>query len=350
MRIDLRGALVGLASAAMLLVPAVTSAHEVYVLSPDQVAYALHLQPFDMLAVVRDNLGQFVFWAFIAALVVGIVFFVSLFRRAEQFLAPFFARMKRYAPATCRITVGLGMLAGAYYQATYGPELSLAAAYGPLTPLITALLIIVGALFLIGVWVRAAASIALVLFGYAVWLHGAYMLTYANYFGEFLALFLLGTHVPGTRVIGKDFFAALERMFAKYEFLIVRVSFGISLLYASLYAKVLHNNLALMVAQLPLAGHPYGLAHYLGFEPHFLVLGAALIELAIGTFFLLGIEIRFTSIFLLFWLSLSLWWFGEAVWPHIILIGIPIAFIMHGYDQYSVEGYFFDKGKREPVL
>jgi uncharacterized membrane protein YphA (DoxX/SURF4 family) len=133
-------------------------------------------------------------------------------------------------------------------------------------------------------------------------------------------------------------------------FPILRVTFGIALIYASAYAKILHNNLALQVASLPLAGHPYSLAHYFGFEPQFLVLGAAIIELVIGLFFVLGIEIRFTSLFLLFWLSLSLWYFGETVWPHIILIGIPLAFILHGYDKYSVEGRLFKKRLREPVF
>src|SRR3989338_2370258 len=107
-------------------------------------------------------------------------------------------------------------------------------------------------------------------------------------------------------------------------FPILRICFGVSLIYASLYAKVLHNNLALQVASLPLAGHEYSLAQYLGFEPQFLVLGAAIVEILIGLFFVLGIEIRFTSLFLLFWLSLSLLYFSDTVSPHIILIGIPI--------------------------
>jgi hypothetical protein len=47
---------------------------------------------------------------------------------------------------------------------------------------------------------------------------------------------------------------------------------------------------------------------------------------------------------------LSLWYFQESVWPHIVLIGLPIAFFMHGYDKYSLEGYFLKKGRREPVL
>jgi len=113
---------------------------------------------------------------------------------------------------------------------------------------------------------------------------------------------------------------------------------------------VLHNNLALQVASVPLAGHEYSLAYYFGFEPQFLVLGAAIIEILIGLFFIFGVAIRWNSIFLLFWLALSLWYFGESVWPHIVLIGLPLAFIMHGYDKYSLEGYFLKKGRREPVL
>jgi hypothetical protein len=130
----------------------------------------------------------------------------------------------------------------------------------------------------------------------------------------------------------------------------VRVTFGTSLLYASLYAKILHNNLALQVASLPLAGHPFALAHYLGFEPHFLVLGAAIVEIVIALFFIFGIEIRWTSLFLLFWLTLSLLYFGEVVWPHLILIGIPLAFLCWGYDEYSLEGRYFKRDGLEPIL
>jgi len=173
------------------------------------------------------------------------------------------------------------------------------------------------------------------------------MLTYTNYLGEILVLLILGAHHAAHPKAGESW---LAKRLAPYSFLVLRVFFGISLLYASLYAKILHNNLALMVAELPLAGHASSIAQVLGFEPHFLVLGAAIIEILIATFFILGIEIRFTSLFVLFWLSMSLWWFGETVWPHIILIGIPIAFICYGYDKYSLEGWLLKKGAREPVL
>jgi uncharacterized membrane protein YphA (DoxX/SURF4 family) len=153
------------------------------------------------------------------------------------------------------------------------------------------------------------------------------MLTYANYLGEIILLLTVGF-----------------KKIKPYGFLILRVLFGTALIYTSFYAKILYSNLALMTVT------KYNLTNYLHFEPHFLVLGAACVEILIGLFFILGIEIRATAIFLLFWLTLSLMFFGEVVWPHIILIGIPIAFFFYGYDKYSIEGYFFKKGDAEPVL
>ena len=181
-------------------------------------------------------------------------------------------------------------------------------------------------------YTKWAAGVAFCLFGYAVYRNGWYMLTYTNYLGEIIVL-LLGIEVMKA---GKKL--------SRYGFLIIRVCFGISLIFASAYAKIIYNNLGLFTVE------KYHLDKILGFEPHFLVLGAAIIEILIGTFIILGIEIRFASAFFLFWLSLSLVFFGEVVWPHIILIGIPIALICYGYDKYSIEGYFFKKGKREPVL
>jgi uncharacterized membrane protein YphA (DoxX/SURF4 family) len=200
------------------------------------------------------------------------------------------------------------------------------------------------------------------------------MLTYINYLGEIIVLLVLGAHnLSLDRLLGKGkentgaastlttpppspqsvggsfttfhtFWHKLSLWIAPKSFAILRVCFGISLIYASAYAKVIHNNLGLFTVM------KYHLDVLLGFEPHFLVLGAAIVEILIGTFIILGIEIRFTSLFFEFWLMLSLWFFGEVVWPHIILIGIPIALIMYGYDDNSVEGFFFRKKKFEPVL
>ena len=347
----------------LFLAPAVVLAHEAYVLTPAEVQSGIQIPAFNGITTAFSNLSEFVLWGFIAVLVIGIVFFISIIQPLERLLNPLLARGRRYAAATARITVGISFLAAAYYGAAYGPELPLAVTFGAAAGAIKILLVVMGTLLIIGLYARIVAFAALVLFGYAVYSHGAYMLTYASYLGEILVLLILGSHHGAhprtTEALARarrhllglaNWVEPLAKKLAPYSFALLRICFGISLLYASLYAKILHNNLALQVASLPLAGHAHSLAYAFGFEPHFLVLGAAIIEILIALFFILGIEIRFTSLFLLFWLSLSLWYFGEVVWPHVILIGIPIAFILYGYDRYSLEGRFFKRGSREPVL
>lgn len=348
--------LAAVAALVAALVPAIAAAHEVYILSGQQISTDLSESGFDMMAVALDDIHRFFFWGFIAVLTIVSVFLISIIRPLEQALAPIFKRIKPYAPAVSRITIGIAFIAAAYFKAIFGPELPLEATFGAYAQLVTIVLVVIGVLIIIGLWARAAALVALALFGFAIYKHGWYMVTYTNYLGEILVLLILGSHrfsVHSVTGLSERFHRSYHFLIDKIQHLafpILRVCFGISLLFASIYAKIIHNNLALQIASLPLAGHEHSIAYYFGFDPHFLVLGAAIIEILVGLFFLLGIEIRFVSLFLLFWLSLSLWYFGEAVWPHIILIGIPIAFLMHGYDKYSLEGFFFKKRSREPVL
>ena len=346
----MRGSSKLFATLAVFLAPAAASAHEVYVLSHQEIATGLATPAFPMFAVALQDFDKFIFWGFIAILTVFIVFFASITRMAENFFNPFFARMRRYAAPIARITIGIAFVASGYYGATYGPELPLASAFGSYAWIASIALMGIGLFTIVGIFVRAMAALSVLLFAYAVYLHGVYMLTYVNYLGETMGLLILGSHHGAWPKLVKNWRDKLAAAFAPYAFVILRVCFGISFLYSALYAKIVHNDLALQVASLPLAGHAISLAQALGFEPHFLVLGAAIIEVVIACFYILGIETRFTSLFILFWLSLSLWWFGESVWPHIVLIGIPLAFICYGYDKYSLEGRFFKRGAREPVL
>lgn len=340
-----------LACAVATVLPFVAKAHEVYVLPPDVVAHAIASPSFSEWNVILTNMNQFLLWGFIAGLVIFIVFFVSISRTLEKLLDPLLAKLPPYAPAISRITIGLSFLAAAYFSALFGPELPLIDTFGSYVPLVRLLLVLIGLCLIAGYYTRTVALIAFALFVIEVLHHGTYLLTYTNYAAELVILLILGAHTIAIHHKGHEqrvspaWLLTLKRTLTPYAFLILRVGFGISLIFASVYAKIVHDNLALAVTQ----AYP-AVALFFGFEPHFLVLGAAIIEILIGTFFILGIEIRFTSLFLLFWLSLSLWYFKEAVWPHLILIGIPVAFIFYGYDKYSLEGWLFKRNGREPVL
>jgi uncharacterized membrane protein YphA (DoxX/SURF4 family) len=127
------------------------------------------------------------------------------------------------------------------------------------------------------------------------------------------------------------------------SFFVFRLFFGVSLVYSSLYAKFFHSNLALATI------NEYHLTDIFPFPPMFFLLGALLIEIMIGAFFIIGFEVRFTSIFFMIFLILSLLYFKEDVWPHFILIGTNLAIFLHGYDKYTLERFMLKK-KGEPVL
>lgn len=343
-----------------LCIPTAAFAHEVYVLTPTEIQHAVVQAPFSEVAVVFNNASEFLFWAFVGVFMVLVVFFISISHALEARLDPFLTKLRRFAAPVARVTIGLSFIAAAYYQALYGPELPLSATFGAYAGVVTAILAIMGVMLVAGIYTRAVALVALAFWLFTFAVYGIYTFTYTNYLGEILVLLVLGSHhgaAPHASFRAahraasgwRQWTRTLALRFAPYSFLVLRVCFGFSLLYASVYAKIFHNQLALLVAELPL-GHAHSLATVFGLEPHFLVLGAAIVEIVIAAFFILGIEIRFTALFLLFWLTLSLIYFGEVVWPHLILIGIPIAFMFYGYDKYSLEGWLFKKGAREPVL
>ncbi|HRH94108.1 MAG TPA: DoxX family membrane protein, partial [Candidatus Peribacteria bacterium] len=311
---------------------------------PAAIAVDMAMQPVSPLSVIEHNLGLFFLWMFISLLTVFIVFFVSISRFAERKLDPVLVKMKHYAPAVSRMTVGLSFLAGAYYQASYGPELPMAPAFGAYTPVAVGVLAFIGVLIIAGLWTRFAAAVAFCFYFYAVYRNGAYMLTYTNYLGELIVLLLIGGHKLTVSGAPHPRMEALSEKLKPYSFFILRVFFGIALIYTSMYAKFQHSTLAFDVVE------KYHMTSFFPFEAHFFVLGAGIIEIVIGMFFVLGIEIRFTALFFLFWLTSSLIFFGESVWPHIVLMGIPVALLMHGYDKFSLEGRFFKVGDREPVL
>lgn len=316
-----------LALTVFLFAPTGVGAHEVYVLHDEAIDTALNTpspNPFDA---YWGNERQFYFWGFISLLVVSTLFCMTFFHVFEERAAPMLRRLKPWAPTVVRLTVGLALIEFAYQGALFGPELPFTA-LGSLAPVVQVVLAMSGALMLAGWYVRAAAVAAALAVAPCVFVFGPYVVTYAAYGAALIAVYMFGS---GKRV------AALAMP-------VLRVGFGFSVMAAAMYAKFIHSNLALMTVQ------EYHLTDYFPFDPLFIVLGAFIIESLIGLFILLGLEMRWTTLFFLFWLILSLAYFQEAVWPHLALFGLNIAFFLHGYDRYTLEGWVYRNRKLEPVM
>jgi hypothetical protein len=55
---------------------------------------------------------------------------------------------------------------------------------------------------------------------------------------------------------------------------------------------------------------------------------------------------RWNILFFVFWVTLSLLYFGEAVWPHTILYGIAATLFLYGYDRFTLQRWLSAKTKK----
>lgn len=328
----------------------VASAHEVYVLSPDKVALLESQPAVPFFDIVFSNLSDTLIWGSIIGFLIISVFLISISATLENKFDGTLIKLKHFAPFISRVTIGLAFMFCAYEATMFGPELPFSEMFYGWSFFAQIVFAILGVMMIFGIYTRTAGLLSLGLFGIGLYHYGFYMVTYTNYLAEMLVLILIGSHkfsvtplhTPWWRIT--KLLNYLTKEYGEFAFMILRIGFGVSLIYASVYAKIIHNQLALAVV------NDFNLVSVFGFTPEFIVLGAAIIEILLGLFIILGIEIRFNAIVLNIFLTLSLIYFGEAVWPHIILIGLPIAFFCYGYDKYSLEGYFFKKGNREPIF
>lgn len=320
-------------------------AHEVYVLKPSEIKSAIELPSPNPFSSLTTNGALFLFCALATIVLVSIIFLISVSRKIEKRYDPFLYKIKHYAPFIGRVTIGISLMSAAFAHSLFGQEISLRELFGNYETGAELLLFLAGGFFVFGLWTRLAAGVVLAFFILAIVHYNFYMLTYLTYLGEAVLMLFVGGHLVS---VDRNMSSRKNKMkihpHSSKGFLFMRVLFGISLLFSSFYAKFLHSNLALMTVS------DYHLTNFFSFPPLFLVLSAFLVESLIGIFFIIGFEIRFTAIFFMVFLMLSLIYFGESVWPHFILIGTNLAIFSHGYDRYTLEGRFFKKYHREPVL
>jgi len=323
----------------LLSVAQPVSAHEVYVLTSSQISHDLQVQNLNVFSSLISNINKlwFLFFAAAAVISLSVSFFVSFSRWGAK-AARTIEKLSKFALPLIRIVFGIALISSAYHHSLFGPELSLSHLWMP--GLWTTAFYILGLLLIVGLFIRISSVILLFLFFLSVLTFHAYMLTYINYLGEILVLLL----------IGADRFSLDSWLFKKSHPLIknaegisialLRISFGIALLYAALYVKFLHPALAYQVVT------EYHLTKYLPFDPLFVVLGAGCVETVIAMLLLLGVNMRWNILFFVFWVTLSLLYFGEAVWPHIILFGIATTLFLYGYDRFTLERWLVAKTKK----
>lgn len=271
--------------------------------------------------------------------VLGIVFTLAIFglvlwlksTKAFQKIGKFIDKGTYFAPDLIRVAFGASLMLSSLHHVLFGPELPLNSF--PIAAATSVILFILGAGLVVGIFSRWLAMAAAVLCVLAFIVKGWYMLTYINYLGEAIAVFLL----PLQNFSLDKLVAKLRRTkvpknkYEIYSLPIARLLFGFSIIYAAINVKFVTANLSLDVV------NRYHLTNYFHFDPLFIVLGAGLIESLIGMLYILGYLQRFNSVFFLIFLTLSILFFKEDVWPHYLLIALAVGIFLHKPDEVTLD-------------
>jgi len=331
-----------LALSAAAAAPLAALAHEAYVLPRDEFWRGIH-EPLNPMAIqaLKDptnlHITLLIFVGTCIALGLNFLF------RSTPLGAKVHAFPERFAflgPIFVRAAIAGALFFGAMGSDFLGPELQMGQM--PFPSLIRWSIIAASVLIAVGFLTEIAAIVALAIFAVAFAVFGSYLFTYFNYFGELLVLALFGMRKWS---VDARLFGALKRWthWEKYGTTIVRVCYGFALLFAGITVKFLHPELTMRVVN---EWHLTQFHLLFPSDPLLVTLGGGLAEAAIGIFIIFGFEMRLTVLISLFYITLSLLYFRELVWPHLLLYGISLNLLVQP-EVLTLDHMFFDEHRKK---
>jgi uncharacterized membrane protein YphA (DoxX/SURF4 family) len=311
-----------------------TYAHEAYVLTPSEFQTGLINFSSNPLAPLFDP----AYVKVSAVITVAVIFSYLLViiwstTRPAVFLDQVVKKLTAVGPLIIRLAISASFFYAATANAFLGPELQLTLLPGG--NIIRLLLFVVSLMILFGFLTEIAAGVGILLFLYATGTFHSYMITYSNYLGELIVLLLFGSRFLSIDqfLFGKKaYFSQIEKL-RHLEIPIVRIFYGLALIFAGVTVKFLHQSLTIDVY------NQYHLINFFHTAAPFIAAGAGLSEIAIGFFILIGFSQRFTLLISLVFITLSIFYFREMLWPHFMLYGISLSLLINSSDQFTLDHY-----------
>jgi uncharacterized membrane protein YphA (DoxX/SURF4 family) len=316
-------------------------AHENYVLPKAEIDRGMGDFSVNVFSALKNPHNFFIGLA--VALSFGVVILAYYFfmtSRAGIALDRRFIRLEPAGHAMLRLALAASFIASGYFNSFLGPEIPLSSL--PFGDLIRPLLYIVGLLLILGLFTELASIIGLAILAMASFVYKDYMLTYFNYFGEFLALIFFGSRFFSfDKVLSKT--QVWLAKFKDWEIPVIRIAYGISVLYPAITIKILHPSIIIEIVQ------KYNLAqfHWLfPSDPLLISLGTGLAQIAVGLCIIAGFETRLNALITFVLYLMSILFFKEAVWPHYILLALALYLVINDGGGYSVDRLILKKYDR----
>ena len=337
MRLKTKFFRLGLPLAAALttyLAPTISSAHEQYVLTKNQINFdiAYHgpsvftaLENWDNLKVaLAAGLGS------LLAIILYFFFYHSAIGQRFDYLVQ---KLNPFGEIVLRVALGASLIASAHFSAFLGPEIPLTSI--PLGIILKPALYILGGLLIAGLFSEAVGLVSLIILLLATWVYKSYMISYFNYLGEFIALIIFGSRTFSLDKLIFNAKTAVEK-FHDLETALIRVTYGVSIMYPAIVYKLIHPEVIIdIVARYDLNKFHWLFPH----DPLLISLGGGLSQVAIGICLIFGFETRLNTLVTFVLMTMSVLFFKEAVWPHWVLLALALYLMINNGGKWSLDSY-----------
>lgn len=229
-----------------------------------------------------------------------------------------------YIPWILRLSLGIAFIGASVAQVLISPVMPSAA--------FVSIELIIGFALLAGFLVVPAALTGIVLYVLAI-SQNMYIAGNIEMLAALIALIVLGSARPGLDdLIGipNARIATLQR----YVPFLLRIGIGGSLVFLSLYEKVLNPHVSELVVQ------KFALNSIIPVGAPMWVFAVGMIELFVGLFILIGFQIRLVSVIAFCVLIVTFFFFKEEVYSHVTLFGVLSALCITGSGVWSLDHAF----------
>lgn len=226
-----------------------------------------------------------------------------------------------YVPWILRLSLGIALIGASVAHVLISPILKVGAFAG--------MELVIGFGLLSGFLAVPSAIVGVALYVVAV-SQNFYIIGNIEVAMSLLALLILGTARPGVDdLLGVPHLHA-ERL-KKYVPLLLRLGIGGSLVFLSIYEKVLNPHVSELVVQ------KYHLISIIPVGAAMWVFAVGMIELAVGLFILIGFQTRLVSAIAFLVLATTFFFFKEEVYSHVTLFGVLSALFITGGGAWSLD-------------
>ncbi len=264
-----------------------------------------------------------IFTAVCVLILAGVLPRISLFKKASQHVVTRLQTYHEFIPWIIRIAIGIALLGAGTTSVLISPSL-------PDMPQFAVLQISLGFLFLLGFLLVPITIVAIVLYVIAL-TTDIYLIGNIELLALLIGFLVFHSYRPGLDDIFD--FQLFKHIHFSRQWLapILRIGIGIAMIFLAVYEKILNPHMSAEVVSM------YNLTSIVPVSASMWVLGAGIVEFAVGLFLLIGFYTRTTAFIAFIVLSTTFFFFKESVTAHITLFALLSILLIEGGGKWSVD-------------